>query len=120
MSTEELPEEFEEQFGEDLAELERLAREYREGVYKLKLYVTGSSPRSAKAVSNVRAICEEHLPGRYDLEVVDLYQRPELARQEQVMAAPTLVRELPEPIRRVVGDMSNEDKVLYSLNIERT
>jgi circadian clock protein KaiB len=112
--------EFGENYGEDLAELERLAKEYREGAYKLRLYVTGGSPRSAKAVANVRAICDEHLAGRYDLEVIDLYQHPELAREEQVMAAPTLVRELPEPIRRVVGDMSNEDRVLYSLNIERT
>ena len=110
----------EESYGEDLDELERIAKESREGTYKLRLYVTGSTPRSVKAVSNVRAICDEHLAGRYDLEVVDLYQRPELAREEQVMAAPTLVRELPEPIRKVVGDMSDEDKVLYSLNIERT
>ena len=113
-------ENLDEQYGEDLAELERAAKEAREGLYKLRLYVTGSSPRSARAVSNVRAICDEHLSGRYELEVIDLYQRPELAREEQVMAAPTLVRELPEPIRRVVGDMSNEDRVLYSLNIERT
>ncbi len=109
-----------EEFGDDLIELERVAKEAREGVYKLKLFVTGSTPRSTKAVSNVRSICEEHLAGRYHLEVIDLYQRPELAREEQVLAAPTLVRELPEPIRKVVGDMSNEDKVLYSLNIDRT
>jgi circadian clock protein KaiB len=108
-----------EEYGEDLAELERIAKAFREGSFKLRLFVSGSSPRSTAAVANVRALCDEHLRGRYDLEVIDLYQRPDLARKEQVLAAPTLVRELPEPVRRLVGDMSDEDRVLYSLNIEK-
>lgn len=108
-----------EHFGEDLDALEQAVKASREGRFKLSLYVTGSSPRSAKAISNVRAICEEHLAGRYDLDVIDLYQQPEKAREEQVLVAPTLVREMPEPIRKLVGDMSNEDKVLYSLRIQR-
>jgi circadian clock protein KaiB len=107
-----------EQYGENLDELERAAKASREGTVKLRLYVCGSSPRSAKAISNVRAMCEEHLAGRYDLEVIDLYQRPEMAIKEQVVAAPTLVKELPPPIRKMVGDMSDEGRVLFSLNIE--
>ncbi len=107
-----------EQFGEDLEELERAAKASGEGTVKLRLYVCGTSPRSAKAISNVRAMCEEHLAGRYDLEVIDLYQRPEMAIKEQVVVAPTLVKELPAPIRKMVGDMSDEDRVLFSLNIE--
>lgn len=108
-----------ESFGEDLAELERADREASKGYFKLCLYVTGSSPKSTRAVDNVRALCEEHLKGRYELEVIDLYQQPERARDEQLLAAPTLVRHLPPPIRKLVGDMSNEGKVLYSLNINR-
>jgi len=94
-------------YTEDLAEFERVTREFREGHYKLRLFVTGSTPRSVKAITNIRAICDEHLAGRYDLEVVDLYLRPDLAREEHVMAAPTLVREEPVPVRKVVGDMSD-------------
>lgn len=108
-----------EAYTEDLAEFERATRQFQEGHYKLRLFVTGSTPRSSKAITNIRAICDEHLAGRYELEVVDLYQRPDLARSEHVMAAPTLVRESPEPVRKVVGDMSDEDKVLFTLNIEK-
>ncbi len=85
--------------------------------YVLRLYVTGSTPRSARAIENMRRICEEHLAGRYDLEVIDIYQRPEAAREAQLIAAPTLVRLLPEPLRRVIGDLSDLDKVLHGLDL---
>ena len=85
--------------------------------YVLRLYVTGSTPRSARAIENMRRICDEHLAGRYDLEVVDIYQRPEAAREFQLIAAPTLVRLLPEPLRRVIGDLSDRDRVLHGLDL---
>jgi circadian clock protein KaiB len=100
-----------------LAEFERALANRGSGMYRLRLYVSGSTPRSAKAVSNIRTLCERHLNGRYDLEVVDLYQEPQRAKECQVIAAPTLVREHPEPTRRVIGDMSNEEKLLLTLEI---
>jgi circadian clock protein KaiB len=84
----------------------------------LRLFVTGSTPRSIRAITNLRAICEEHLAGRYSLEVVDLYQNPELAKENNLVAAPTLIKTLPDPIRRVIGDMSDEDQVLLGLDIQ--
>jgi circadian clock protein KaiB len=85
--------------------------------YVLKLFITGTTPRSAIAITNIRALCDEHLAGRYDLEVVDIYQQPQMARGEQIIAAPTLIRELPHPSRRMVGDMSNKDRVLIALDL---
>ena len=85
--------------------------------YVLRLYVTGSTPRSARAIENMRRICEEHLAGRYDLEVVDIYQRPDAAREFQLIAAPTLVKLLPAPLRRIIGDLSDIDKVLHGLDL---
>lgn len=87
--------------------------------YELRLYVTGMTPRSARAIENVRAICEEHLEGRYNLQVIDVYQQPVLARGEQILAAPTLIKELPLPLRRIIGDMSNRDRVLLGLDLRR-
>lgn len=87
--------------------------------YLLRLYVTGRSPHSTRAVENLKRICEEYLAGRYRLEVVDLYQQPELAKGKQIIAAPTLVKELPEPVRRILGDMSNEERVLAGLDIRK-
>jgi circadian clock protein KaiB len=87
--------------------------------YVLRLYVTGMTPRSTRAVENVRTICEEHLHGRYDLEVIDIYQQPTLAKGEQIIAAPTLVKKLPLPLRRVIGDLSNTDRVLLGLDLRR-
>ena len=87
------------------------------GRYILRLYITGMTPRSAQAIENVRAICEEHLHGAYELEVVDLYQQPVLAKGEQIIAAPTLIKRLPLPLRRVIGDMSNTDRVLIGLDL---
>jgi len=87
--------------------------------YVLRLYVTGITPRSKLAIENVRTICEEHLKGRYDLEVVDIYQQPTLAKGEQIIAAPTLVKKLPLPLRRFIGDMSQTDKILLGLDLRK-
>jgi circadian clock protein KaiB len=85
--------------------------------YVLRLYVTGLTPRSARAIENMRRICEDHLAGRYDLEVIDIYQRPEAAREVQLIAAPTLVKLLPEPLRKIIGDLSDENRVLQGLDL---
>lgn len=88
----------------------------RRAKYILRLYVTGSSGRSLQAVQNLKKICEEHLP-EYDLEVIDIYENPGAAREEQIIAVPTLVKELPRPLRRFVGDLSNTQKILVGLDI---
>jgi len=98
---------------------EAIAQSKPDGQYRLRLYVSGSTPRSIRAIANLRALCNQYIDGRYELEVVDLYQQPERAKDGQVIAAPTLVREFPEPARRVVGDMSDLTKVLVALDIER-
>lgn len=85
--------------------------------FHLLLYVAGFNARSATAIANLKAICEEHLKGRYELDVVDIYQQPSLARRAQIVAAPTLIRRLPVPLRRIVGDMSRTDRVLVGLDI---
>jgi circadian clock protein KaiB len=85
--------------------------------YVLRLYVTGSTSRSARAISNIRKICEEHLEGRYDLEVVDISQNPELAEGEQIIAAPTLIKKLPLPLRRFIGDMSQTERILLGFDL---
>jgi circadian clock protein KaiB len=84
--------------------------------YKLRLYVTGSSIRSLRAVSNLKKLCEEYLSD-YDLEVIDIYKNPDAAREEQIIAAPTLVKRLPQPLRRFIGDLSNTQKILVGLDI---
>jgi circadian clock protein KaiB len=85
--------------------------------YRLRLFVTGTTPRSIRAIANIRRICEERLKGRYELEVIDIYQRPTLAKTEQIIAAPTLVRLLPLPLRRLIGDLANTERVLMGLDI---
>jgi circadian clock protein KaiB len=87
--------------------------------YSLKLYVAGQSPKSVNAIANIKAICEENLQGRYELEVIDLYQQPQLAQGEQIIAVPTLIRKLPPPLRRIIGDMSNTERVLVGLDIRK-
>lgn len=89
----------------------------RRAKYILRLYVSGSSPRSMKAVYNLKKLCEEHLPDDYDLEVIDIYENPQVATSEQIIAAPTLVKKLPAPLRRFVGDLSNTQKLLMGLDI---
>ena len=92
-------------------------RSLRRAKYILRLYVTGSSTRSLRAISNLKKFCEEHLPDDYDLEVIDIYKDPDAAREEQIIAAPTLVKRLPRPLRRFVGDLSNTQKLLVGLDI---
>jgi circadian clock protein KaiB len=85
--------------------------------YKLRLFITGSTPRSTRAIENMRRICEENLKGLYDLEVIDIYQNPEATRELQIVATPTLVKMLPEPLRRIIGDLSDKERVLAGLNL---
>jgi circadian clock protein KaiB len=85
--------------------------------YTLRLYVTGATPRSVRAISNIRKICEEHLEGHYDLEVVDITEHPMLAEGEQIIAAPTLIKKLPLPLRRFIGDMSQTERILIGLDL---
>jgi len=85
--------------------------------YVLKLYVTGATVRSLRAIGNVKAICEQYLKGRYDLEVVDIYRRPALLRRDQIVAVPTLVKKLPVPMRLLVGDLSRTEQVLQGLDL---
>ena len=87
--------------------------------YVLRLYVTGMTPRSMEAFATIKALCEERLHGRYELEVIDIYQHPQLAIDEQIIAVPTLVKKLPAPLRRLVGDLSNEERVLLGLDLRR-
>lgn len=89
------------------------------GHYILRLFVAGHTPKSLSAISNLKRICEEYLSERYELEVIDLYQRPELAEGDQIIAVPTLVKQLPEPLRRVIGDLSNIEKVLVGLDLRQ-
>jgi circadian clock protein KaiB len=86
--------------------------------YVLRLFITGSTPRSARSIYNIRNFCDDRLHGRYKLEVVDIYQQPELARQEQIIAAPTLIKELPRPLRRLVGDLSDTERVVAGLDLK--
>ena len=89
-----------------------------EGFYRLRLFVSGSTSRSQQAIQNLRRICEDHLQGRYDLEVIDVAKDPAQARQYQILAVPTLLKELPSPLRKIVGDLSEKEKVLEGLDIQ--
>ncbi|RPJ11134.1 MAG: thiol-disulfide isomerase [Deltaproteobacteria bacterium] len=86
--------------------------------YVLRLYVTGATPRSVRAIQNIRRICDEHLKGRCELEVIDIYQQPVLAEGEQIIAVPTLVKKLPLPLRKFVGDMSKTEQILLGLDLK--
>ena len=85
--------------------------------YQLRLFVTGTTPRSARAIQNIRAICEEYLQGRYYLEVIDIYQHPEHVKAEQIFVTPTLVKRLPFPVRKLIGDLSDTGRVLIGLDL---
>ncbi len=88
-----------------------------EPVWNLRLYVAGQTSRSMTAFANLKKICEEHLQGKYQIEVVDLLRNPTLARGDQILAVPTLVRKLPEPVRKIIGDLSNTERVLVGLDL---
>jgi circadian clock protein KaiB len=88
------------------------------GIFLLKLYVAGTTTNSANAFRNLKKICEEHLAGRYKIEIVDLLENPALAKGDQILALPTLVRKLPEPVKKIIGDLSNTERVLVGLDIK--
>jgi circadian clock protein KaiB len=94
-----------------------LASDSRQAKYVLRLYVNRSTLKSKLAVENIKRVCEQHLEGRYDLEVIDIHQHANLARDEQIVAVPTLIKRLPPPLQRLVGDMSDLDKVLFGLDL---
>jgi circadian clock protein KaiB len=86
-------------------------------IWELRLYVAGQTPKCLTALSNLKRICEEHMPGQYQLEVIDLLENPRLAREHQILAIPTLVRKLPQPVRKIIGDLSNKERVLVGLDV---
>ena len=90
-----------------------------EEFWDLRLYVAGQTPKSMTALANLKKMCEEHLAGRYKIEVIDLVKNPQLARSDQILAIPTLVRRLPEPMRKIIGDLSNEERVLVGLDVRQ-
>ena len=89
----------------------------KKDIYQLRLYVAGQTPKSVKAFANLKKICEEHLKGRYTIEVIDLVKNPKLAGGDQILAIPTLVRKLPQPIKKIIGDLSNKERVLVGLDL---
>jgi len=89
-----------------------------QGGYNLRLYVAGQTPKSVAAIANLNRLCEKYLSGRYTIEVVDLMTNPALAQRDQIVAIPTLIRQLPEPLKRIIGDLSNAEKVLVGLDIQ--
>ena len=88
--------------------------------YNLRLYVAGQTPKSIAAIANLKNLCERHLAGRYSIDIVDLMQNPSLAQRDQIVAIPTLIRKLPEPVKRIIGDLSNTERVLVGLDIDET
>ena len=99
------------------AAFDRALKESEKQTYLLRLYVTGVTPKSLRAIKNLKRICEEHLKGRYHLEVIDIYQQPVLAAGDHIIAAPTLVKHLPAPLRRFIGDMANTERILLGLDL---
>jgi len=96
-------------------ELSQIASEQ----WQLRLYVAGQTPKSVTALANLKKFCEEYLQGKYRIEIIDLLQHPELAKRDQILAIPTLVRQLPQPIRQIIGDLSNQEKVLLGLDLKK-
>lgn len=102
------------------SDIEKKLRSANKEKYVLKLYVTGMTTASTRAITNIKKICEEYLQGRYSLEVIDIYQQPALAKGEQIIAAPTLIKKLPLPLRKLIGDMSNTGHILLGLDLRLT
>ena len=105
---------------DESADFEAAAAAHTTARYVLCLYITGTTPHASRAIVNIRKICEEHLHGRYELEIVDIARHPTLAEGEQIIAAPTLIKKLPLPLRRFIGDLSNTDKILLGLDLRET
>lgn len=102
---------------DDNEEFDRLLQKGDTQVYLLRLYIAGMTDKSARAVQNIRKICDENLNGRYELEVIDIYQQPELAHDAQIIAAPMLIKKLPLPLRRLIGDMTDKERILVGLDL---
>ena len=100
------------------AEFEKAAAKTDPSKYVLRLYVTGMTPKSTQAIANVQKLCDKHLAGSYELEVIDIYQQPKLAKGEQIIATPTLIKKLPLPLRRLIGDMSDTEKFLVGIDLK--
>ncbi len=96
---------------------EEVLEKKKDGKYVLRLYVAGLTPRSQSAIKNIRIICREHLQGRYDLEVIDIFRQPALAQGQQIIAAPTLIKKLPLPLRRFIGDLSDTERIMVGLDL---
>ena len=94
--------------------------EAKAGIMELRLYIAGQTPKSLAALSNLRNLCRDHLHGKYQLEIIDLIKNPQMAEGHQIIAIPTLVRQVPEPVRRIIGDLSNPERVLLNLGIKGT
>jgi circadian clock protein KaiB len=103
---------------DSIEKYEQLLADQPDRKYVLRLYIAGTTPQSVRAIENIRKICEKQLRGHYRLEVIDLYQQPEKARSEQIVAAPTLIKQLPLPVRRILGDLSKTERVLVGLGLE--
>jgi circadian clock protein KaiB len=99
-------------------EMERPVSHSLQAKYVLRLYINGSTLKSTLAVRNIKQVCEQHLNGRYDLEIIDICQQANLARDEQIVAVPTLIKRLPRPLRRLIGDLSDQNKVLFGLDLK--
>jgi circadian clock protein KaiB len=99
-------------------EFEEAVAKRDQAKYVLRLYVTGMTPKSTQAIANVRKLCEKHLAGRYELEVIDIYQQPKLAKGEQIIATPTLIKKLPLPLRKLIGDMSDTERFLVGIDLK--
>lgn len=104
--------------GNPVKEFEKAIKKSGEKKFVLRLYVAGATPRSTTAITNIKAICEEHLKGKYDLEVIDIYQQPVLAKGEQIIATPTLIKKLPIPLRRFIGNMADRERILVGLDLK--
>ena len=102
---------------DSVAEFEKASKKAKEEKYVLRLYVTGMTTKSKRAIQNIKKICEEHLQGCYDLEVIDIYRNPVLAKGDQIIATPTLIKKLPVPIRKFIGDLSEMEKILMGLDL---
>ena len=99
-------------------EFEKAAAKRDREKYVLRLYVTGMTPKSTRAIANVQTLCEEHLAGRYELKIIDIYQQPKLAKEGQIIATPTLIKQHPLPIRRLIGDMSDTERFLVGIDLK--
>ena len=96
---------------------EKAIKESKDNKYVLRLYIAGQTPKSSQAITNIKKVCDEHLKGRYKLEVIDIYQQPTLAEGEQIVAVPTLVKKLPLPLRRFIGTMADQERILMGLDL---